>query len=208
LCVKIFKRYFYLTNHTVSELAKNTFSVIFLSHVGKTRMIKSLSQFLLRTLLSTTLFLLAPTLCLAQGRCYILGDSIAQGVSSFRDDCSSATKVGLNTYDAKNYFTSKGTLYFDNLIISLGINDQYKTQQDIDKAWNNLQAIRANIQAQHVIWILPNRYYAYQNEVVRELATRYGDSYVDVTPFIGKDHIHPTPAGYRVIAQTLKDYQK
>lgn len=149
-----------------------------------------------------------PALSFAQGRCYILGDSIAQGVSTYRNDCASATKVGLNTTDAKTYFTSKGKLYFDSLIISLGINDQYRNQQDVLKAWNNLSAIRSNIQAQQVIWILPNQNYGYQNEVVKKLATQYGDSYVDVTPLIGRDHIHPTLQGYQTIAQTLKGYQK
>lgn len=136
----------------------------------------------------------------AQGKCYILGDSIAQGVSKYRTECNSSTKIGLNTNDAKQYFTNKGRLYFDKIIISLGINDSGQPE----KTWKNLFAIRNNIQANNVIWILPNRYYQQQNYLVKELATRFGDSVIDVTTVIGKDKIHPTPEGYKIIAESLK----
>lgn len=149
--------------------------------------------------------LLLLSLCLlsyqAQARCYILGDSIAQGISKYREECGSATKVGLNTDDARNYFTTKGRLYFDKVIISLGINDKGQP----DKTWENLIAIRSNLQANRVVWILPNLNYRMQNYLVKELATRFGDSYLDVSSVIGNDKIHPTGNGYKVIAQTLKN---
>lgn len=142
-----------------------------------------------------------------QSACYILGDSIAQGISTYRNDCGSATQVGLNTDDARKIFTSQGRLHFGELIISLGINDQYRTDKDIHQAWYNLITIRKNIDAQQVIWILPNTHYAYQNELVKQIATAFGDSYVDVSTYIGRDNIHPTLDGYRNIAYGLKMIQ-
>lgn len=147
--------------------------------------------FLLMCLLSSPVF--------AQGRCYILGDSIAQGVASYSTQCASATKVGLNTNDARKYFATKGPLYFDNLVISLGINDKGQPK----KTMENLVAIRMNIKAKKVIWVLPNNNYSEQGQIVKRIANYYGDSFVDVTPVIGRDRIHPTPEGYRVIANTL-----
>lgn len=138
----------------------------------------------------------------AQNKCYILGDSIAQGVSKYSERCNSSTRVGLNTQDAKNYFTSKGQLYFDSLIISLGINDKGQPE----KTWNNLVAIRSNVTAKKVIWILPNSRHPEQNSLVKQMASRYGDSYIDISPVISTDGIHPTPQGYKIIADTLKNY--
>lgn len=142
---------------------------------------------------------LAGTNLYAQSRCYILGDSIAQGVASYSNQCASATKVGLNTNDARKYFATKGPLYFDNLVISLGINDKGQPQ----KTMENLVAIRMNVKAKKVIWVLPNSYHAQEGQIVKRIATYYGDSFVDVTPVIGSDRIHPTPEGYKIIANTL-----
>lgn len=161
---------------------------------------------------------LVPTLSFAQNKnpfrvttvpssCYILGDSIAQGISTYRDDCGSATQVGLNTDDARKIFTSQGKLHFGDLIISLGINDQYRSEKDMKQAWDNLRTIRQNIDAKRVIWVLPNTHYAYQQELVKQLASAFGDSYVDVSTYIGRDNIHPTLVGYKNIAYGLKTIQ-
>jgi lysophospholipase L1-like esterase len=154
-------------------------------------------QTTLKLLLGSVLIILSNQV---YAQCYILGDSIAQGVSKFSSECGSSTRVGLNTNDAKRYFTSKGYLYFDKVIISLGINDSGQAT----RTWKNLVAIRENMQANKIIWILPNMNYSEQNYLVKEIATKFGDSFLDVSPVIGKDKIHPTLNGYKVIANTLK----
>lgn len=173
---------------------------------------KLLTLFFLSVLSLTSTFALAQNknpfrVTTVPSNCYILGDSIAQGISTYRNDCGSATQVGLNTDDARKIFTSQGKLHFGDLIISLGINDQYKSDQDLKQAWQNLRTIRQNIDARRVIWILPNTHYAYQNELVKQIASSFGDSYVDVSTFIGRDNIHPTLDGYRNIASALKNIQ-
>lgn len=146
--------------------------------------------------------MLCASMANAQSRCYILGDSIAQGVSTYSQECNSLTKVGLNTNDAKKFLTTKGVLHFDNLVISLGINDKGQPTQ----TWTNLREIREKVSAKKVIWILPNENHYEQNYLVKKMATKFGDSYVDITPVISKDKIHPTPEGYKIIADTLKKH--
>lgn len=135
----------------------------------------------------------------AKAECYIMGDSIAQGVAMNRKDCSSETQVGLNTKKAAQYWLNKGMLIKDKVIISLGVNDG-----NIDTT-DNLMLIRKNIKANQVIWILPPK--IDKSVVVRKVATNYGDFVLNINSQLGKDNIHPTGKGYVNIAEHIKAFQ-
>lgn len=135
----------------------------------------------------------------AHADCYIMGDSIAQGIAMNRKDCSSETEVGINTKKALHYWLSKGTMIKDKVIISLGVNDG-----NIDTT-DNLILIRNNIKANQVIWILPPK--QDKSLVVKKVATNYGDFILNINSQLGQDHIHPTGKGYVRIAQHIKSFQ-
>lgn len=139
---------------------------------------------------------------IAQSKCYIIGDSIAQGISQHIKECASATKVGLNTNLAHTSFTKHGVLSANRIIISLGINDKAQGT----KTLINLSDIRENLKAEKIIWILPNTNYREQHTIVKKIAEHYGDSYLDITTVISSDGIHPTISGYKKIAQSLQKY--
>lgn len=150
----------------------------------------------LKKLIVTTLLC---SCAVAQADCYIMGDSIAQGVAVNRKDCSSETQVGLNTKKAMQYWLNKGPMIKDKVIISLGVNDG-----NIDTT-DNLIMIRNNIKANQVIWILPPK--QDKSMVVRKVATNYGDFVLNINSQIGKDNIHPTGKGYITIAEHIKSFQ-
>lgn len=135
----------------------------------------------------------------AKAECYIMGDSIAQGLAMNRKDCSSETLVGLNSKKAVKFWLNKGTLVKDKVIISLGVNDG-----NINTTSNLIQ-IRDNIRANQVIWILPPN--KEKSVLVRNLATNYGDFVLNITSQLGKDNIHPTGKGYVTIAEHIKAFQ-
>lgn len=135
----------------------------------------------------------------ANAECYIMGDSIAQGLAINRKDCSSETQVGLNTKKAVQYWLSKGPMIKDKVVISLGVNDGNINTVD------NLKMIRNNIRANQVIWILPSK--QEKSNEVKKVATSYGDYVLNINSQIGKDNIHPTGKGYVTIAEHIKKFQ-
>lgn len=136
---------------------------------------------------------------IVQAECYIMGDSIAQGLAMNRKDCSSDTQVGLNTKKAAQFWLNKGPLVKDKVIISLGVNDGNMNTEE------NLSKIRNNIKANEVIWILPPK--KEKSVLVRNLASNYGDFVLNINSQLGKDNIHPTGKGYVTIAQHIKVFQ-
>lgn len=143
--------------------------------------------------------LLCGSISMARADCYIMGDSIAQGVAMNRKDCSSETQVGLNTKKAVQFWTNKGIIIKDKVIISLGVNDGNINTE------NNLSIIRDNIKAKQVIWILPPN--KEKSILVKNIASNYGDYVLNITSQLGKDNIHPTGKGYIKIAQHIKNFQ-
>lgn len=135
----------------------------------------------------------------AWAECYIMGDSIAQGVAINRKDCSSETQIGLNTKKAVQYWLNKGPIVKDKVIISLGVNDGNINTVE------NLAMIRNNIRANQVIWILPPK--QEKSVLVRNVATSYGDFVLNINSQLSKDNIHPTGKGYVNIAQHIKVFQ-
>lgn len=136
---------------------------------------------------------------IAKAECYIMGDSIAQGVAMNREDCSSETQVGLNTKKAAQHWLNKGPIVKDKVIISLGVNDGNINTKD------NLMLIRKNIKANQVIWILPPKHE--KSMLVRKVASNYGDFVLNINSQLGKDKIHPTGKGYVTIAKHIKVFQ-
>lgn len=147
----------------------------------------------------TLLILLCHIMNEVRAECYIMGDSIAQGVAINRRDCSSETQVGLNTKKAVEYWLRKGKIERDKVIISLGVNDGNINTM------NNLMRIRNNIKANQVIWILPPK--EDKSREVRKIASEYGDFVLNIKSQIGKDNIHPTGKGYITIANHIKLFQ-
>lgn len=135
----------------------------------------------------------------ANAECYIMGDSIAQGLAINRKDCSSETQVGLNTKKAVQYWLGKGPMVKDKVVISLGVNDGNINTVD------NLKRIRDNLRANQVIWILPSK--EDKSNEVKKVATSYGDYVLNINSQIGKDNIHPTGKGYVKIAEHIKNFQ-
>lgn len=136
---------------------------------------------------------------IVKAECYIMGDSIAQGLAMNRKDCSSETQVGLNTKNAKLFWLKKGVIVKDKVVISLGVNDGNINTIE------NLMFIRDNIRANQVIWILPPN--KEKSLDVKNLASRYGDFVLNIDNQLGKDNIHPTGKGYFNIAEHIKAFQ-
>lgn len=132
-----------------------------------------------------------------QQSCYIMGDSIANGIATFAT-CPSSTQIGINTKAAKAKFVSIPAA--DLVVISLGVNDRGTYRQEVTTA--NLAQIRSRVHAKHVVWILPHP--AMYQKLVQDTASHYGDATLNVDKYVSSDGIHPTyPAGYQSIAKTI-----
>jgi len=129
--------------------------------------------------------------------CLILGDSIAQGVSSIRKECVAYVKSGINSYNWNNKFIVNN-LSANTVIISLGTNDPINVN-----TFKELLALRQNIDAKKVFWILPPIKPEVQ-DMVRIIAKNYKDTILEI-PELSKDKIHPTYRGYKELANTTKE---
>ncbi|WP_202756940.1 SGNH/GDSL hydrolase family protein [Burkholderia cenocepacia] len=130
--------------------------------------------------------------------CFVMGDSVAQGIAAQLPQCSSNTKVGLNTVQALTRFNQ---VEAQTVIVSLGINDR-----DYPRTRANLEAVRARIRAAKVIWILPSGKLPFgvaKKQDARYVATRHNDDMKNIDQTISTDGIHPTERGYRAIAKSL-----
>lgn len=127
--------------------------------------------------------------------CLIVGDSIAVGIKTYRPECASYAKVGITS----SKWNIRYSRSFNSrvAIISLGSND-YSAK--LTK--RELQTIRSKISATTVYWVVPHVKPDIQ-EVVREVARLNNDFLVNI-PHISKDRVHPTPAGYKKLAQQTK----
>ena len=130
--------------------------------------------------------------------CLILGDSIAVGTHQFRSECTSYAKGGWNTWQWNRDYL-KNDLTARTVIISLGTNDHkgVKTRAELEKT-------RAKITGNRVFWILPpcNDHFCKQsvNEIVEDIARANRDTIIK-TNKLQPDHIHPSWAGYKELAE-------
>jgi lysophospholipase L1-like esterase len=136
--------------------------------------------------------------------CIVLGDSIAVGTHTQRNECVAYAKGGINSWQWNKVY-GKNDLTADTVIISLGTNDHkyIKTEQE-------LLAMRAKVKASRVFWILPVGN-SPKSEVpleviqytIKQIAAKYNDTVLPITR-VQADGIHPSTAGYKEIANKTK----
>jgi hypothetical protein len=136
--------------------------------------------------------------------CLILGDSIAVGVSMYKQECRSLSKGGINSQQWNRKYQYEN-LNAETVLISLGSNDHkwVKTKQELVK-------IRHDIGAKRVYWVLPEGNLPASgvdiNDVRRmvlEVSEDYGDTVLPIMS-LSKDGIHPTGKGYKQLAEEFK----
>ena len=128
--------------------------------------------------------------------CLILGDSIAQGISNIRKECTAYVKSGINSYNWNNRNIVKN-LSADTVIISLGTNDP-----DTVNSFKELLLLRRLVYAKKVMWVMPPIKPSVQ-DIVKIIANSYGDVILEI-PELSKDKIHPTADGYKQLAEKTK----
>ena len=128
--------------------------------------------------------------------CLILGDSIAQGVHMYRKECIAYAKQGINSSKfLKKYSVQR--LSAEAVIISLGTNDS-----DDMNTYANVKKLRKKIKAKRVYWILPAQFSKQRDHV--EMVAAENDDVMIRIPYVSRDGIHPSMAGYSRMAEIAK----
>lgn len=133
--------------------------------------------------------------------CIVLGDSIAVGTANQLPGCVSYSRSGINSQQW-NHRYGRRDLAARTVVISLGTNDhgQVRTREELTK-------LRARVQAESVTWILPpcNKNFCRPqvNQWIQEIAVEHGDRII-ATQRLAPDHVHPTLAGYRELAEKTR----
>ena len=130
--------------------------------------------------------------------CLILGDSIAVGIQQQRPECKSYAQVGINSRAYNKKFNTR-KLDADTVVISLGSND-YDGINTVEE----LTKLRKKIKAKKVFWILPANNLQ-MAEHVETVGYIHGDILIRI-PYLSKDGVHPSGAGYDRIAELTKYY--
>ena len=128
--------------------------------------------------------------------CLILGDSIAQGISTVRKECVAYVKSGINSRNWNSRYIVND-LSADTVIISLGTNDP-----ETMNTFKELLSLRQLVSGKKVIWIMPPIKPPVQ-DVVRIIARNYKDTILEI-PELSKDKVHPTSSGYKQLAEKTK----
>ena len=123
--------------------------------------------------------------------CLVLGDSVAVGIARYLPECHIEAVVGIN---ATTWLVKHPDLYHSGpSMISLGKNPG--PQDEVA-----LRTIRSHMSGR-VVWILPIRV----RDIVKRIATEYGDAIVDITDGgAGPHRLHPTTSGYKKLAQEVR----
>lgn len=131
--------------------------------------------------------------------CLILGDSIAVGTASIRQECVSYSHGGWNSWQWNKKYLGKDRkeLNANTVIISLGTNDHSGVN-----TFQELLKLRNNVRAGSVYWIMPPIKPEVQ-EVVKIIANNFGDTIIK-TDRLQQDKIHPSWAGYKELARMTK----
>jgi lysophospholipase L1-like esterase len=131
--------------------------------------------------------------------CFIMGDSIAAGLAQFRPECQFAAQIGIGS---RRYVQTLLSPHSANtIIISLGVNDDDKAD-----TLDNLRQLRAKVQARTVIWLLPGLK-EHVRSLIRQVAAEHRDRTLDTRAQAGRDHLHPTSAGYQVLADVTRRWR-
>jgi len=132
--------------------------------------------------------------------CLILGDSIAKGISDVRKECVAYVQSGINSYNFLNKNVGKSPFEAQTVVISLGSND-YNDLNTFDE----LNSLRQLVNAERVIWILPNIKETKRNDVYH-VAKLHNDFIIDARAHDrGQDTVHPTYNGYKTLARETKN---
>ncbi|BCM12970.1 hypothetical protein MAFF241648_21600 [Ralstonia solanacearum] len=130
--------------------------------------------------------------------CYIYGDSIAQGVSSYLPECRADTKVGISSSAAIKKWGFDLLPGETTLVLSLGSNDT-----SAKSTLKVLNRILAKSKGRSVYAILPN-------EPTRHEALKkglQGKAKLLTIEQVSSDDIHPTKKGYQQLAGTIRVYR-
>lgn len=124
--------------------------------------------------------------------CMIVGDSIAVGISNFRQECHVNAAIGRRA-------SQQGSVGYAGraLIISVGSNDGSSLSE------RELRRIRESARASYVFWVLPNRP-EHARQLVMQVARSYSDQTVDMRAHASQDGIHPTWLGYQALAHATR----
>jgi lysophospholipase L1-like esterase len=128
--------------------------------------------------------------------CLILGDSIAQGISTVRKECVAYVQSGINSRNWNNKYIVND-LSASTVIISLGTNDP-----DTMNTFKELLALRQLVSGKKVFWVMPPIKPAVQ-DMVRIIARNYKDTILEI-PELSKDKVHPTGRGYKILGDMTK----
>ena len=128
--------------------------------------------------------------------CLILGDSLAVGVGLAKPACEVHAQVGINSHDWNQKFSGID-LAAGAVLISLGSNDHAGVRTEAE-----LRRLRQRTRGQRVFWVMPNIKPEVQRLVVR-IAKENGDQVIQ-TRSLSADKVHPTPVGYRELAQKFQ----
>lgn len=128
--------------------------------------------------------------------CLILGDSIAQGISTVRKECVAYVQSGINSRNWNNRYIVNN-LSANTVIISIGTNDP-----ETMNTFKELLALRQLVSGKKVFWIIPPIKPTVQ-DMVRIVAKNYKDTILEI-PELSKDKVHPTSTGYKQLAEMTK----
>ncbi len=127
--------------------------------------------------------------------CLIMGDSIAVGTATYATQCVTAAQSGVTSSNYANGLANHiiTELGYRIVVISLGSNDEHTSPQHLIKVRERVS------NSSKVLWILPSR----NADVVRLVAAQYGDGTLE-RPLLSKDNVHPTAAGYKLLAKSTR----
>lgn len=128
--------------------------------------------------------------------CLIIGDSIAVGTAQFRPECAVVAQVGITSKSWVNKHITQ-ELTAETIVISLGSNDSENMA-----TLKELFTIRQVIKAKQVIWIVP-AIKPKKQEAVEIVADKFEDKLLQISN-LSKDGVHPTTAGYKILANKTK----
>lgn len=124
--------------------------------------------------------------------CLIVGDSIAQGIHAYAPRCTMIAHRGWSSTRWHDRYHAV-PLDADRVVISLGSNDW-----DGDTG-SQIAAIRAQVQAGQVVWIVP----ACNDDAAKAVeaeAAKHGDALVRIKR-LEPDRVHPTWREYAALAR-------
>lgn len=127
--------------------------------------------------------------------CLVIGDSIAVGVGQYLPECHTEARVGITSRQFIHTLLSPREA--GRVVISLGVNDDPAASTA-----RNLRMVRENERGATVYWLLPANH-EYARVAIRLVAAEFGDRVIDTAPQVGRDGLHPTGSGYRVLAKLI-----